>query len=234
MIKKKEKLFRLDSESLDRVGIIDIGSNSVRLVVYEGTARSPRYFYNEKIPCGLGAGMKSGGCLNTNGKQRAINAILRFSAITKKMKLKSLVAVATAAVREARDGKEFAFLIEKDTGVRVQIIPGIREAYFSACGVLLGYPKAHGIVCDIGGTSLEVAKIETGKVSNCNSALLGPLALASQKTEVESYIASNVKGLRGAFSIEYPELFLVGGCWRAIARIHMNRTNYPLKILNGP
>ena len=233
MITKNLGFFKIDSKKLDRIGIIDIGSNSVRLVVYEGVARSPRYFYNEKVSCGLGADMKTGDCLNTLGKERALVTISRFSAITKKMNLNILVAVATAAVRDAHDGADFVKMIKKNTGIVVEIISGSYEAYLSGCGVLLGMPEAKGIVCDIGGTSLELAKIKNGKVGSCISSLLGPLVLANQKSNLDRYISDKIQTLKTTFDNKEFDMFLVGGCWRAIARIHMNKNRYPLKILGG-
>ncbi|HGG04304.1 MAG TPA: exopolyphosphatase, partial [Aliiroseovarius sp.] len=152
------------SRALSRVGVVDVGSNSVRLVVFDGAARSPAYFYNEKILCGLGAGFAETGLLNPQGRARALSAIKRFQMLAKGMQLPPLSAVATAAVREARDGPDFRAEIERETGLVLHVIDGDEEARLSAQGVLLGWPDAKGLVCDIGGSSMELAELSGGKV----------------------------------------------------------------------
>ena len=95
------------ARALARVGVLDVGSNSVRMVVFDGAARSPAYFYNEKVMCALGAGLRETGRLNPTGRARALAAIRRFAALAESMDA-PLTAVATAAVREAADGDEFS------------------------------------------------------------------------------------------------------------------------------
>lgn len=152
------------ARALDRVGVVDVGSNSVRLVVFDGAARSPAYFYNEKIMAGLGQGLAETGRLNPEGKRRALAALRRFAMLAKGMKLPPLTCVATAAVREASDGPEFQKIVERETGLRLWVIDGREEARLSAQGVLLGWPEAEGLVCDIGGNSMELAEVSGGKV----------------------------------------------------------------------
>ena len=136
------------ARALSRVGVVDIGSNSVRLVVFDGAARSPAYFYNEKIMCGLGAGMAETGRLNPEGRERALRAMLRFRALANGMDLPDLTVVATAAMRDAEDGEEFRRVLESATGLRVWVIDGAEEARLSAQGVLLGWSRC--CVDDIG------------------------------------------------------------------------------------
>ncbi len=95
------------ARALSRVGVVDVGSNSVRLVVFDGAARSPAYFYNEKIMCALGAGLSESGILNPQGRLRALNALRRFQHLAQGMGLPNLTVVATAAVRDASDGRDF-------------------------------------------------------------------------------------------------------------------------------
>jgi len=134
--------------------VIDVGSNSVRLVVFDGAARSPAYFYNEKVLCGLGRDLKETGRLHVEGRASALAAIQRFVALAVQMKLTVLSAVATAAVREAEDGPDFVAEVLETTKLPVQIATGQEEAKLSAQGVLLGWPEAEGLVCDIGGSSI--------------------------------------------------------------------------------
>jgi len=209
---------------LSRVGVVDVGSNSVRLVVFDGAARSPAYFYNEKIMAGLGAGLAETGCLNPEGKKRALSAIKRFQVLAKNMELAPLTAVATAAVREAKDGPAFREEIERETGLRLYVIDGKEEARLSAQGVLLGWPEADGLVCDIGGSSMELAEVHGGKVGRRVTSPLGPLKLRDikgGKKAIKAHIAAVMEGLLAEIGSNNKRLYLVGGSWRAIARLDM-------------
>ena len=116
------------ARDLSRVGVVDVGSNSVRLVVFDGAARSPAYFFNEKVMCALGAGLAESGKLNPDGRLRALSALRRFCTIAKGIGLPSLTAVATAAVREASDGPDFIMQVQSETGLKIHIIDGPEEA----------------------------------------------------------------------------------------------------------
>ncbi|MDG1288988.1 MAG: exopolyphosphatase, partial [Lentibacter sp.] len=120
------------ARALSRVGVVDVGSNSVRLVVFDGAARSPAYFFNEKVMCGLGEGIAETGRLNPSGRTRALSAIRRFQRLAEGMNTGPLTAVATAAVREAEDGQEFRDLVESETGLELHVIDGTEEARLSA------------------------------------------------------------------------------------------------------
>jgi len=165
------------ARDLSRVGVVDIGSNSVRLVVFDGAARSPAYFFNEKVMCALGAGLAETGALNPDGRLRALSALRRFCTIAKGIGLPTLTAVATAAVREANDGADFIAQVQKETGLKIHVIDGSEEARLAAQGVLLGWPGSYGLVCDIGGGSMELAEISNGQVGQRVTSPLGPLKL---------------------------------------------------------
>ena len=127
------------TRALSRVGVVDVGSNSVRMVVFDGAARSPAYFYNEKIMCALGAGVSETGNLNPKGRDRALAAMIRFKHLADGMGLSELTVVATAAVRDAQDGAAFCADVLQHTGLRIWVIDGKEEARLSAQGVLLGW-----------------------------------------------------------------------------------------------
>ena len=224
------------TRAMARVGVVDVGSNSVRLVVFDGAARSPAYFYNEKIMCALGAGLSETGRLNPEGRRRALAAIGRFAALAEGMGIAPLTAVATAAVREATDGPDFRAEVERVTGVKLFVIDGEEEARLSAQGVLLGWPGSYGLVCDIGGASMELADLADGKVGRRVTSPLGPLKLREVKggkTALLDHIKSHVARLHAEMNYETKmRLFLVGGSWRAIARIDMERRDYPLTVLH--
>ena len=169
------------ARALSRVGVVDVGSNSVRMVVFDGAARSPAYFYNEKVLAGLGQGLVQSGRLNPQGKVRALAALERFAALARGMELPPLSCVATAAVRDAEDGPEFRAEAEARTGLKLWVIDGLQEARLSAQGVLLGWPEAEGLVCDIGGNSMELAEVSGGQVGRRASSPLGPFRLQQVK-----------------------------------------------------
>ena len=221
-------------KALSRVGVVDVGSNSVRLVIFDGAARSPAYFYNEKIMAALGAGVQETGRLNPQGRVRALNAIRRFQLLAETMRLAPLTAVATAAVREAEDGPDFCAEVLRETGLVLHVIPGEEEARLSAQGVLLGWPDASGMVCDIGGSSMELAALTGGKVGACVTSPLGPLRLQAirSKKARKAHIRETIAGLVAQMGAHQDRLYLVGGSWRAIARLDMERRGYPLHVMH--
>ncbi len=223
------------ARALSRVGVIDVGSNSVRMVVFDGAARSPAYFYNEKIMCGLGKGLAETGRLNPEGRKRALLALKRFALLARDMDIRSLTVVATAATREASDGTEFQAEILRETGLKLWVVDGVEEARLSAQGVLLGWPDAKGVVCDIGGNSMELARIGGGRVTRCTTSPLGPFRLQQVKggvKERQAHISRILKDLQSQIKSEGERIYLVGGSWRVIARLDMERRSYPLTVLH--
>jgi exopolyphosphatase/guanosine-5'-triphosphate,3'-diphosphate pyrophosphatase len=217
-----------------RVGVVDVGSNSVRLVVFEALSRSPAYFFNEKVLCGLGADLQRTGALSPDGRRRALAAIRRFTEIARRMQVEALDGVATAAMRDAIDGPEFRDLIERETGLRLRVASGEDEARLAAQGVLLGWPGADGLVADLGGASLELARVTGGALAGPGRTFpLGPLRLARLSPhEVDTEIERALQGADDLIGAAGGRLFLVGGAWRALAKIHMTRIQYPLQVLH--
>lgn len=224
------------ARALSRVGVVDVGSNSVRLVVFDGAARSPAYFYNEKVMAALGQGLGETGRLNPEGRVRALSAIRRFAALAERLDISPLTAVATAAVRDAEDGPAFRAEVERETGVKLWVIDGEEEARLSAQGVLLGWPGSFGMVSDIGGSSMELANLSDGDIGQRATSPLGPLKLRDVKGGQKALRAHVREIMGGLFERMGGEtgkrLFLVGGSWRAIARIDMERRGYPLHVLH--
>ena len=235
-IEPLEKAFvTLPKRALTRVGVVDVGSNSIRLVVFDGAARSPAYFYNEKIMAGLGQDMATTGRLNPAGIERGFNALRRFAALARGMDIMPVTCVATAAVREAEDGPAFQQRVERETGLKLHVIAGEEEARLSAQGVLLGWPDAVGLVCDIGGNSMEVAEVAQGKVGQRASSQLGPFRLqqvAGGKSGLKKHIRAIMAELAEKMGTHHQRLYLVGGSWRAIARLDMERRQYPMTVLH--
>lgn len=224
---------RLDGRE-GRVAVVDVGSNSVRLVVFEGVDRAPAYFFNEKASCGLGAEIAKTGRLSAAGREAALSTLRRFAALADRMRVVALDAVATAAVREAEDGPEFRDLVERETGLRLRVIDGDEEARLSALGVLLGEPSADGAAADMGGASMELADVSAGAVGPRLTLSLGPQRLAGlegaalrQRIDAEIDRAAMVVPLAGR------TLYAVGGAWRSVAKAQMARVRHPLRVLHG-
>lgn len=223
------------ARALSRVGVVDVGSNSVRMVVFDGAARSPAYFFNEKVMCGLGRGLAETGRLNPEGKTRALIALKRFALLAEGMGIAPLTVVATAATREAEDGPEFQAQVLRETGLKLWVVDGDEEARLSAQGVLLGWPEARGIVCDIGGNSMELARIGSGEVGIRTSTKLGPFRLqqvSGGPEERRALIDRVLRRLPDELKKSGERIYLVGGSWRVIARLDMERRNYPLTVLH--
>jgi exopolyphosphatase/guanosine-5'-triphosphate,3'-diphosphate pyrophosphatase len=219
-----------------RIGVIDVGSNSVRLVVYDVRGRAMQPRFNEKVLAGLGRGLNSSGKLSKEGVELAVAALTRFAAITRAQKVDTLFAFATAAVREAGDGKAFCERVKKEAGLTLRILTGGDEARYAAQGVLAGSPVVDGIVGDLGGSSLELARLKNGQYDGGSTYPLGPLALDAGGSFNADKIGARIRDiLSGA-----PELkktgdtfYAVGGAWRSIATLHMELTRAPLHMLQN-
>lgn len=221
------------ARELSRVGVVDVGSNSIRMVVFDGAARSPAYFYNEKVMAGLGQGLVTTGRLNPEGARRGMAALKRFAALARGMGIEALTCVATAAVREAEDGPAFHRAVEKETGLKLIVIDGQEEARLSAQGVLLGWPDARGLVCDIGGNSMELAEVGDGQIGRRATSALGPFRLQQVEPKaLKKHIQKIVGGLAEQLGTAHERIYLVGGSWRAIARLDMERRSYPMTVLH--
>ena len=222
------------SSELEPLGVIDIGSNSVRLVVYEGAVRSPAPLFNEKVLCGLGRSIATSGKLGEESKQRALAALVRFRSIARILEVKNIRAMATAAVRDASDGAEFIERAEKACGTRIEVLSGEKEAQLAAQGIMMGFIHANGIAGDLGGGSLEIIDLSAEKLKEAVTLPLGGLRLidtTGAKVEkaipiVEEVIA-RVPWLSGGKGRPF---YAVGGSWRALARLHMEQTSYPLHV----
>ena len=212
------------------VGIIDIGSNSVRLVVYSGRHRAPSPIFNEKVMAGLGAGLRETGRLDEENQQRALAALERYRLLLKHMRVRQVQVVATAAVRDARNGPQFVRKVER-IGLPCEVISAQEEAHFSALGVLSAFPRADGIVGDLGGGSLELIEIANGEALGGISLPLGVLRIergkAGSKTALEILKAGLKKSGLAKAGRGRP-FYMVGGSWRALAQMHMIATDFPL------
>lgn len=215
-------------------GVIDVGSNSVRLVVFGEPLRSPIAMFNEKVLCGLGRGLSETGALDGEGAKNALLAIRRFAVLARRMDVRSLRIVATAAVRDASNGAAFVEQIERDTGETVSVLTGEQEATYSAYGVLSGIPDACGVMGDLGGGSLELVALDGTKLGDSVTLPLGPLRIANLDSYpvVKAYIDEKIAGVSWLKKWKGKSLYAVGGSWRAIARVHMAQKHSPLHIIH--
>lgn len=218
------------------VAVIDIGSNSLRLVVYDAPRRAAHTLLNEKVMCGLGRGLEKTGKLNADGVVLAKANLQRFVALSRAAGSARIDVLATAAVRDAEDGADFVNDIEKRLGIRVRVLPGAEEGRLSALGVLAGIPDAAGVVGDLGGGSIELAAVGNGKVGAVATLPIGPLRLVEEATdekELKDIIDRHLQGVAWLDRVGESRFYAVGGAWRAIARIHMEQHGYPLHIIQG-
>lgn len=219
------------------VGIIDIGSNSIRLCVYDGAARVPVPLFNEKAVCALGLGMGKSGMLNPEGMEQAMAAVGRFVALSRAMEVERLDILATAAVRDAADGADFVGQLESRYHVEVKVLSGGQEAKAAAMGVLCGTPDADGIVADLGGGSLELVTVQNGDFGDHVTMPLGVLRLAEaagdDRTKADEVITKYLKKVPFLHQGQGRALYAVGGAWRAIARICISQTHHPLTVLDN-
>jgi exopolyphosphatase/guanosine-5'-triphosphate,3'-diphosphate pyrophosphatase len=219
------------------VAVIDIGSNSVRLVVYEGLARTQTPIFNEKVLAGLGREVLTTGLLAADVVEKALAALERFRALCDAMGVGKVWAIATAACRDADNGPAFIERASKACRVPVTVLSGRREAELAALGIVSGLHKPDGIVGDLGGGSLELTDVHGHRLKSGITLPLGGLALQdlSEKSldKAEKIVRQTLgheamlKAGRGR------DFYAVGGTWRAIARLHMSQTGYPLHVMHG-
>jgi exopolyphosphatase / guanosine-5'-triphosphate,3'-diphosphate pyrophosphatase len=219
------------------LGVIDIGSNSVRLVVYEGLTRSPTPIFNEKVLCGLGRQVQSTGLLAGDAVEKALKALRRFRALCDRMEVARPLAIATAACRDASNGKAFIVEAERICRTRIEVVSGKREAQLSALGVVSGFHRPDGIVGDLGGGSLELTEVLGHRVRPGVTLPLGGLALQDISSKSLKKAEKVVKkALAGVDLLEEGTgrtFYAIGGTWRALARLHMWQTGYPLHVMHG-
>ena len=225
------------NEGWNPVAIIDIGSNSVRLVVYDNIKRHPSVIFNEKVSCGLGRGLQKNGKLGKEEMHRALAAMTRYSAIIKNLECHKVFGIATAASREASNGKSFIKKAEKICQCDISVISGEEEAQLAATGIVSGFYKVDGIVGDMGGGSLELLNIDHNKISGGDTLKLGGLSLIDTSGgDLETAAKITRKALDGLDWLSSGEdrpFYAVGGTWRAFARMYMGQIDYPFHILHG-
>ncbi len=222
---------------LQPIGVVDIGSNSVRLVVYEGAVRAPTPLFNEKVLAGLGRSIASTGALDTASIESALIGLARYRAILDVLGVSSVHAIATAACREASNGAAFLARAETALGAPIEVLTGVQEAELAANGILMGFEAPNGVTGDLGGGSLELIDMDGRTLKRATTLPLGSLRLidatggkidkAMAFTDAEIARAGWAGGGTGR------PFYAVGGTWRALAKLHMANQDYPLHMMQG-
>jgi exopolyphosphatase/guanosine-5'-triphosphate,3'-diphosphate pyrophosphatase len=219
------------------VAVVDIGSNSIRLVVYDGLSRAPTPIFNEKALCAIGDGVATTGKLSAAGVEKALASLRRFKALITIMGVEAVYAIATAAAREASNGPAFVAEAAKAIGAPVSLLSARREAELSALGVVSGFNVPDGVVADLGGGSLELIDIVGMKVGKSVSLPLGGLSLmdaSDHSLRIAQKIArENLANVKLLGELRGRTLYAVGGTWRALAKLHMRQRNYFLSVMHG-
>jgi len=219
------------------VAIVDIGSNSVRLVVYQALSRAPTPFFNEKVMCGLGRGVVTSGRLPEEGVDKALKALRRYRALCDMMNVGEVQAIATAAARDAGNGPDFLAAARTALRADIGLLSGRREAELSALGVISSIHRPDGVVGDLGGGSLELIDVQGDEIGKGVTLPLGGLALmdASRRSMREA-IRITRKAIGSAAPLEDLKgriFYAVGGTWRSLAKLHMRQRNYPLGVMHN-
>lgn len=220
--------------------IIDIGSNTVRLVVYGGTMRAPTVLLNEKVTAKLGREIAATGRLADDAMELALRGLKRFALLLTDLGISDIETVATAAVRDAANGPEFAEQL-RAIGLEPRVISGEEEALLSAHGVIGAFPDARGIVADLGGGSLELVRVAGGQTDSASSLPLGTLRLPDHRRggriEMRKSLDKVIRKAGWDLAANAPAqngaLYLVGGTWRAMAVFAMTVRGYPLSDPHG-
>jgi len=215
-----------------KFAVIDIGSNTIRLVVYENLERAPYVIFNEKVFCSLGRGVSETGFMRDKSIIKAVKTLRRFSILLEKMNVTNYKTVATSAVRDANNGEAFVKHIKDVSGLNIHVLSGAEEARLSGKGVICALPRAMGIIGDLGGGSLELATVYDKEVSNEATLPIGPLQLQDLEgkriSSVKEKIDKHFTAILWLKERKNEKFYAVGGSWRTLARIHMIETKYPL------
>lgn len=220
-----------------RVAVVDIGSNSVRLVVYDAPTRLPIPMYNEKAQCALGRGLGATGKLNPQGVECALKSVKRFAGLAGAMGVETLELVATAAVRDAKDGPDFVGQIKDEIGADILVLSGEDEAKYAALGLLMGVPDADGVIGDLGGGSLDLVGLDSGTFTQSATFPFGHILLSEaaegNPETARDMVAKAMGKLKWLKGVKGKTLYAAGGSWRALARILIDQTSHPLHVVDN-
>lgn len=234
---KRTEILSSKKERESSLAIIDLGSNSLRLVIYDALVRGRTILYEEKVSCGLGKNVNHTKLLETEIIDQALLILQRFIGICHNFSVSTVQILATAATRIAENGQEFVSLIREKVAENVRILSGEEEAHYAALGVISSFCKPQGMVADLGGGSLEIIAIDANQPTKGISYPLGGLIL---KDAAQNNLLKAKKIVRSCLEEDYSflqalgeDFYAIGGTWRNLARLHMQYENYPPSVLHG-
>lgn len=221
--------------------IIDIGSNSMRMVVLEKSSRFAFNLINEtrsRVKISEGC-YENGGNLQEAPMQRAFNSLESFLSISNSLKSRKVICVATSALRDAPNSKLFLSKVRNKLGLNIKVIDGPKEAYYGGIAALNLIHGDDFITVDIGGGSTEFAFVKNGKIQHCISLDIGTVRLNElffSKGDIQgakAFVLEKLKEVKQC-DFEIPQTVVgIGGSIRALSKIIMQKANYPLDILHG-
>ena len=212
----------------EHIAVIDIGSNSIRLVMYDKLGRYPYPLFDERVTAKLGDGLDKTGKIRGSNSKMALEALSRFAQILKSLDPNKIIVVATAVLRRAKNAQDFLKSAEKILNHKINVITPEEEALFMVNGLTAAIPDLTGLVVDLGGGSTEIAYVQKGEILNSTSLDIGHLsAISSDKIRQKINAVSWLKKLNGQ------HLFGIGGSFRAIGKAYLSNSNYPVKLLHG-
>ncbi len=219
------------------IGVIDIGSNSIRLVVYDRLSRAPLPIINHKVVIGLGTEIERSGCFKPETVDQAVNAIATLVHVAMGVPVSRLALLATAAVRSAANRDALCDAVYACTGWPVSVLSGQAEARMSAFGVTSAFPDATGVMADLGGGSLEIVSLTNGEIRDQTSLDIGVLRLVEKAGDrfdiVRAIVADALQEVAWLREGVAGRFYAVGGTWRAFARVHFVKARHPLHVVHG-
>lgn len=224
--------------------VIDLGSNSIRIVLYE---LGPRGIYRElddlKQVVRLNNYLDSRHVLSEEGIARTVRTIGEFKLLCDAYHVTQIIGVATQSVRVAVNRSVLLERIWNHTGIAFQVITGEEEAQFGYLAAVNTLPYDTGMTVDIGGASTEITYFTKRQLRFRVSIPYGAMSLTQQYLQHDRVTAKDRQALEGAIRKELDRLLWtidaqgpvigIGGTARALARMHQRRTDYPLKTLHG-
>ena len=217
--------------------VVDIGSNSIRLVVYDDLSRAPFPRFNEKSMVALAAGLDKTGRLSEEAIERAVHAVRRFADIAGAMKVENINVIATEATRRATNGRDLIDAIRATTGLETRLLTGQEEATHAALGVISGFFQPKGLAGDFGGGSLEIAEVVGDRVGERMVSM--PIGALPVKAMMDASGDSAKKAIDRILDASLPPLltdpvfYAIGGGWRALAHVHIAMTKHPISVVHG-
>lgn len=222
-----------------KIGIIDLGSNSIRLVIFK-IEQNGRYkeLYNLKVIARLANHIEANGNITSEGIQIVIDALKRFEPIVKHHHVSDVKGIATAAIRSAQNKEIILEQIKQETRFDFRVLSGQEEAYYGYLAVVNSTNVTEGITIDIGGGSTEVTYIKDRELIYSHSFPFGALTLKKQfiagnepsEAELErlsTFLHDQFSTLRWVKNKKVPVIG-IGGSARNLTRLHQSKTNYPL------